>query len=105
MELYLTVMNRLASVLGIVLYEDDDQRKFQTGLSHWNLNISRFHVNGSNCAPLIPMVEWMPQNTVQSPGDISIRLEGFYTPPDSDLRRKRKIPLTLTFVASFRDGS
>mmetsp|Transcript_6940 Transcript_6940/g.10539 ORF Transcript_6940/g.10539 Transcript_6940/m.10539 type:complete len:315 (-) Transcript_6940:1664-2608(-) len=105
MELYLTVMNRLASVLGIVLYEDDDQRKFQTGLSHWNVNISRFHVNGPNCAPLIPMVEWMPQNTVQSPGDLSIRLEGFYTPPYSDLRRKRKIPLTLTFVASFRDGS
>mmetsp|Transcript_2178 Transcript_2178/g.3237 ORF Transcript_2178/g.3237 Transcript_2178/m.3237 type:complete len:329 (-) Transcript_2178:1639-2625(-) len=105
MELYLTVMNRLSSLLGMVLYEDDDKRNFPTALSHWNVTISRMHANSPNCAPLIPMVEWMPKYNIDAPGDVSIRLYGFYTPPNGDLRRKRKIPLMLNFVASFRGGS
>lgn len=105
MELYLTVMKRLASLLGMVLYEDDIKRNFHTALSHWNVTISSMHANSPNCAQLIPMVEWMPKNNIDAPGDVSIRLHGFYTPPNGDLRRKQKIPLMLNFVASFRGGS
>lgn len=102
MDLYLTVMNRLASLLGMVLYEDDDKRNFHTALSHWNVTISRLHANSPKTAPLIPMVEWMPKNNIDEPGDVSIQIHGLYTPPDGDLRRKRKIPYMLNFVASFR---
>ena len=80
MELYLAVMDRLTSLLGLVLYEDDGEKNFISPppIANWSVSFSCLNLNSP---PLIPLVEWMPRKGIDSPGDVSIRLNGFYAMP------------------------
>jgi len=101
MELYLTVMNRLACHLGLVLLDDEKS------MSHWNVDIMRGLAYPPQLVPTNdPIVEWMPRTGIAAPGHVCIRLQGFaetYEKEES-LRRKKRLPVTLVFDACFRNS-
>lgn len=122
MELYLTVMNRLAAHLGVVLIDqddddDDDDDKTSssssvstttTPISHWNVDILRGLAYPPQLisASLDPVVEWMPRKGIAAPGHVCLRLQGVAdVDVESELtapRRKKRLPVTLVFDACFR---
>jgi hypothetical protein len=97
MDLYLTVMNRLATHLGMVLHQSVTPKP----IAHWNVNLLRGY-SSQKVAPLVPSVEWRPRKGIEAPGYVMIRLQGFPQDESQGLRRKRPMPLTLVFDACFR---
>jgi hypothetical protein len=112
MELYLTVMNRLATTLGMVLTSDEDDADEHhaaatkaLSISHWNVDILRGLAYPPQLLPstsaatsgtsnesqqqdrriLAPIIEWMPRNGISAPGHVCIRVQGFISAPDSNL--------------------
>lgn len=119
MELYLTVMDRLAKNLSECLNwdyppvvvanaagEDDDFIEAPMhALPHphrWNVDILRGSVFPAMEEELTPVIEWIPREGTMAPGHVCIRLQGVPTHTRDSLRRKKKSPVTLVFDACFR---
>lgn len=132
MDLYLTVMNRISSNLGLVLWEGpypiaglttaaaagttpEDGTIISTDIPrprHWNVDILRGMRFPPHLVPKpegyegpIPIIELVPLQGISAPGHICIHLQGL---PSSNkkgdtLRRKKRAPLSLVFDACFRN--
>lgn len=130
MDLYLAVMNRLVSTLGLVLTEkkndssesslpdtpdeNDDFVAVSSSSSslaaprHWNAEILRGAAYPQHLLPTpegyegpLPIVEWNPRKGSAAPGYVNIRLQGTAAAPAKGLRRKKREPVTLLFDACF----
>jgi hypothetical protein len=123
MQLYLTVMNRIAEKLSHVLWhgavppmdtcneEDDDfvlsADPSTTTLHHWKVDFLRGGSENPSDSFLTPIVEWtLPEKHTDS-GRISIRLRGQPSRAQKPTlhRRRKKAPLevTLIFHATFEN--
>jgi hypothetical protein len=118
MELYLTVMNRLANHLSECLkweyppaadpMRDDDDFTPTTIRTlprphRWNVDILRGSVFPGMHEEPTPIVEWTPREGLLAPGHVCIRLQGAPNDTGESLRRKRKSPVTLVFDACYRN--
>jgi len=103
MELYLTVMKRLASYLGLVFFDDNEHRKYNATppIIHWSVSFSQENFNST---PLVPIAGLTFRQRTNDPDSVSILLHGFHE-SGGDSQNKYKTPLTLTFKASFHDTS
>lgn len=130
MKLYLTVMNRMTSILSNVLwqhdnpvtvndnqYDDDfvataDSSPLSRTRLHWNVEMRRFTPDlllPSSTAEmsmpipmLTPVVEWTPPESEAAPGQMCVKLRGLpYTPSPPNRRRRKPVEVTLTFRACF----
>ena len=118
MELYLTVMDRLAKNLSECLNwdhppvaadgvgEDNDFIAVPMhALPHphrWNVDILRGSVFPAMEEELTPVIEWIPREGSMAPGHVCIRLQGIPIYTGDSLRRKKKSHVTLVFDACFR---
>jgi hypothetical protein len=117
MELYLTVMNRLANHLSECLQweypqsadpVDDDDFTPTTIRTlprphRWNVDILRGSVFPGMEEEPTPIVEWTPREGLLAPGHVCIRLQGAPNYTGESLRRKKKSPVTLVFDACYRN--
>ena len=118
MELYLTVMNRLANHLSECLnwnnpppvacdLENDDFTPTPMRTSprprRWNVDILRGSVFPNMEEELTPIIEWTPREGSLAPGHVCIRLQGAPNYTGESLRRKKKSPVTLVFDACYRN--
>ena len=121
MELYLTVMTRMTSVLSDILWpdnpipeeneeEDDDDFVRSSTMSvakpcRWNVELLRGTGNPS-ISMLTPIVEWTPPEGDSKLGQMCIQLRGLPTAPHpkpSNKRRQKPVEVTLIFRAFFQN--
>lgn len=80
LELYLTVMNRMATHLAQVFLDEHRQ------VSHWNVEFLRNlafvpQLLPTNTGePVSPIVEWVSRTGINAPGHVIITLQGFANP-------------------------
>ena len=100
MDLYLAVMNRLATNLAMGFLEEP--RK----ISRWNVELLRGWVYPEQCLPqdgaLSLMVEWVPRSGIAAPGHVILHLQGYVHRQETRSRRTRTLQVTLVFDACFR---
>lgn len=129
MSLYLTVMERLARNLGLILQKklkrqdegDDDHNEFTSSpllfpknqAPHWNVDLlrgtyfdiyHRFPDSNEDMPPPMPIVEFShaSNDSQTTNGHVLIRLQGYAAPNDDFSAQHSRKPVTLVFDACFQ---